>query len=208
MDEDKGEEIQGGESTFFPIFLSCNKGFVRTSRKSVMRLRRLKLPKAQSSSCMPPPLFEVPGWSVSTELASSPSKKTKKRKRPHGSDAPSEKLESVQVNLEKLMHTLDPGESTKRPPKKKHKGKQSSDSCEGVADKKSPAAAPPKGSVKKGKIKDAREPPKKSTEARPMSKEKGESESQQPTKVINPRDPNLTTLQNRMKKKLDGARFR
>jgi ribosomal RNA-processing protein 8 len=157
---------------------------------------------------MSPPLFQVPGWSVGTEpVSSSSSKKSKKRKRPHGLDAPSEKLESVQVNLEKLMDTLDRGDSVKGPPKKKHKGKQRMVPSEGAADNKPATAAPSSDSVK-AKTGDARKPSKKPTKSLPASKEKGKSESQYLTKVSESEDSNLTVLQNRMKKKLDGARFR
>lgn len=155
-----------------------------------------------------PPLFEVPGWSVLTELASSTtSKKSKKRKRPQDPNTSPEKLESAQVNLDKLMNTLDRADSARRPPKKKHKGKQPTDSSGGVANKNSSATSP-KGSVEKAKIKDDQELSKKPTETQQMHKEKGTTKSQHPTKVPDSKDPNLTVLQNRMKKKLDGARFR
>lgn len=155
---------------------------------------------------MPRPLFEVPGWSVPTELASSsPSKKSKKRKRPHDNDASSEKLESVQVNLEKLMGALDRADPVKRP-KKKHKGKKSTDSSEGIADNKPAAAKPPKVSIEKPK--DVRKPSKKPKGTHTAPKEKGVSKPHHSPKVADSEDPSLTTLQNRMKKKLDGARFR
>ena len=156
---------------------------------------------------MPRPLFEVPGWSVPTEPASSsPPKKPKKRKRPHDNDASSEKLESAQVNLEKLMGALDRTEPVKRPPKKKHKGKKSTDSPEGVADNKPTAATPPKVSPEEPK--DVRKPSKKPKGTRTAPKEKGVSKPHHSPKVADSEDPGLTTLQNRMKKKLDGARFR
>jgi hypothetical protein len=155
---------------------------------------------------MPPPLFQVPGWSVSTELSSSSSsKKSKKRKGPHDPIASSFNLESAQINLKKLMDTLD---SVRLPPKKKHKGKQSNDPSEGVVNKKPVATTPPKDSVEKAKIKDVKGRPKKPTETQPKLKEKGGSKSKYPTKVPESGEPNLTALQNRMKKKLDGARFR
>lgn len=154
---------------------------------------------------MPRPLFDVPGWSVPTELASSPSaEKSKKRKRPHGPNASSEKLESAQVNLEKLMGTLDPPDSVKQPLRKKHKGKRQTGSFEGAANNQAAAAMRSRDSVEKG----AREPSIRSTGTRQMSKEKRKLKSQHPTRVANSGDPNLTTLQNQMKKKLDGARFR
>lgn len=158
---------------------------------------------------MSPPLFKVPGWPVSTELASSSSsKKSKKRKRAHDPNVSSGKLESAQVNLEKLMGTLDPADSVRRPPKKKHKGKQPTDSSERVANKKPVATTKPKDSVEKAATKDVKEPSKKPTETQLASKEKGKSKSQRPTKVDGSTNSNLTTLQNRMKNKLDGARFR
>ena len=141
------------------------------------RRRRLKVPKTQSMSR---PLFEVPGWSVSTiPASSSSSKKSKKRKRLHSDNASSEKLGSVQVNLEKLMESLERVDPVNRPPKKKHKGKKS-----------------------------AEKPSKESKGTHMGPKEKGRSKPQHPPKAVDSEDSNLTTLQNRMKKKLDGARFR
>lgn len=154
---------------------------------------------------MSPPLFEVPGWSVSTEPVSpSSSKKSKKRKRPHDPNA-SEKLESAHVNLEKLMDTLDRG---KRPPRKKHKGKKSTDSS-GVADNKPNAITPQEISPEKAKIEDAEKPSKKQKgRTHTVAKEKGKYKAEHhPTPTVS-EDPSLTTLQNQMKKKLDGARFR
>lgn len=167
----------------------------------------IKLPRAQSD--MSPPLFEVPGWSVPTEpTPSSSSKKSKKRKRPHDPDASSEKFESAQVNLEKLVDTLGKVDSVKRPPKKRHKGKQLTDSSEGVADNRSTIVTPQTDFVGKANTKDVKNPSKKPTEAQKKSKEKGKSKSQHATNVADSVDPSLTTFQKGMKKKLDGARFR
>ena len=159
---------------------------------------------------MPPHLFEVPGWSVPAEPSSSSPKKSKKRKRPHDNDGSSEKLESIQVNLEKLMDTLERGDSVKRPPRKKHKGKKSPGSSEGVADNKPTTATPPKVSPEKAKPKDVKKPPVKPMGTQTTPKEKGGPKPQHhdPPRVTDCVGPNLTTLQNRMKKKLDGARFR
>jgi ribosomal RNA-processing protein 8 len=155
---------------------------------------------------MPRPLFEVPGWSVPTEpTSSSPSKKSRKRKRPHDDDA-SEKLGSAQVNLEKLMGALDRAGPVKRPPKKKHKGKKSTDSSEEITDNKPTAATSPK--VYPNKPKDVRKPSKKPKGVHKTPKEKGVSKPHHSPKVADSEDPSLTTLQNRMKKKLDGGRFR
>ena len=151
---------------------------------------------------MPHHLFDVPGWSVPTEPSSSSSKKSKKRKRPRD-DASSEKLESVQVNLEKLMDTLDP---MKRPPKKKHKGKKSAGSSETT--NKPAAAALPEASLEKAKLKNAEKPSNKSKGPHTTLKEKGVPKPHDPPEVADSVDPSLTTLQNRMKKKLGGARFR
>ena len=152
---------------------------------------------------MPHQLFEVPGWSVPTEpSSSSSSKKSRKRKRPHDNDASSGKLESAQVNLDKLMDTLE------RPPKKKHKSKKSTDLREGIADDESTAAAPPKAPPVKAELKDVRKPSKQPKGTQTKPKEKGGPRLQHPPNVADSADPNLTTLQNRMKKKLDGARFR
>jgi len=157
---------------------------------------------------MPPPLFDIPGWSVPTEpSSSSSSKKSRKRKKPHDDDASSGKLESAKVNLDKLMGTLDRADPVKRPPRKKHKGKKSAGSLEGATDNDS-ATAPPKPPPEKTERKDVKKPSKKPKGTQTTPKEKGRSRPQHPPKVADSADPNLTTLQNRMKKKLDGARFR
>src|ERR1700742_4865957 len=93
---------------------------------------------------MPRQLFEVPGWSVPTEPSSSSSKKSRKRKRPRDNDGSLGKLESAQVNLDKLMDTLERAGPVKQPPKKRHKGNKSIGPPEGVMDDESPAAAHPK----------------------------------------------------------------
>lgn len=152
---------------------------------------------------MPLQLFEVPGWSVPTEpSSSSSSKKSRKRKRPHDNDASSGKLESTQVNLDKLMDTFD------HPPKKKHKGKKSTGLLASVADDKSTAVPPPKAPPVKAELRDTKKPSKQPKGTQTKPKEKGGSRLQYPPKVADSVDPNLTTLQNRMRKKLDGARFR
>jgi ribosomal RNA-processing protein 8 len=187
--------MHGRKSTLAFSFLATKASWERPERE---RRRRVKPPKTQSR--MPPPLFDVPGWSVSTEPA--PSKRSKKRKRPNDSNASSDKLESAQVNLDKLMGTLDRVDPVKRPPKKRHKGKKSTDTPEGVADNKPTASTPLKDSLEKVKMADMKKPSKRTHQ---LPKEKGNHTPQHPTKVA---DPGLTTLQNRMKKKLDGARFR
>ena len=155
------------------------------------------------------PLFEVTGWSVETEpTPSSSSKKSKKRKRSQDPDAPSEKLESAQVNLEKLMDTLHQGDLVKRPPRKKYKEKQLIDSSKKVVGDKPAVATPSKGSAEVVKPKDVRKPSKKPKETLQTSKEKGKYKPQDPTKVGDSAESNLTALQKGMRKKLDGARFR
>lgn len=158
---------------------------------------------------MPPPLFEVPGWDVQMEpTPSSSSKNAKKRKRPHDNDALPEKLESAQVNLEKLMDVFDRTDPIKRPPKKKHKGKKSAGLSKGVADNKPPVATPPKASPEKAKPDDVKKLSKKKKETHTSPKEKGTPKPHHPPKVSDSEDLGLTKLQNRMRKKLDGARFR
>ena len=158
---------------------------------------------------MPHQLFEVPGWSVPTEpSSSSSSKKSRKRKRPHDDDASSGKLESARVNLDKLMDTLERADPVKRPSKKRHKGKASTGPPEGIADDEPAVVKPPKASPVKAELKDVRKPPKQRKGRQAKPEEKGRSRPQHPPKVADSVDPNLTTLQNRMKQKLDGARFR
>ena len=155
---------------------------------------------------MPRQLFEVPGWPVPTEpVPSSSAKKPKKRKRPHDNDGSSEKLESAQ---DKLMDTLERADPVKRPPRKKHKGKKPMDSSEGDADNKPTTAAPPKAFPEKAKLKDVKKPSNRPKGMQTTPKEKGGSKPQHSPKVADSVDSNLTTLQNQMKKKLNGARFR
>ena len=165
--------------------------------------------RVRETNPMPHHLFDVPGWSVPTEpSSSSSSKKSRKRKRPHDNDESSGKLESAHVNLDKLMKTLERADPVKRPPRKKHKGKKSTGSPEGVVGDESAAASPPKAAPKKAELRDTMKPPKKSKGPHTTPKEKGGFRPQHPPKGADSVDPNLTTLQNRMKKKLDGARFR
>ena len=158
---------------------------------------------------MPRQLFEVPGWPVPTEpVPSSSAKKPKKRKRPHDNDGSSEKLESAQVNLDKLMDTLERADPVKRPPRKKYKGKKPMGSLEEAADNKPTTAVPPKAFPEKAKLKDVKKPSNRPKGMQTTPKEKGGSKPQNSPKVADSVNSNLTTLQNQMKKKLDGARFR
>jgi len=106
------------------------------------------------------------------------------------------------------MDTLERADPVKRPPKKKHKGSKSTGLPEGFAVDDSVAPAPPKPPPVKAELKDVRKPSKQLKGTQRTPKEKGGSKPQYPPKVADSVDPNLTTLQNRMKKKLDGARFR
>lgn len=158
---------------------------------------------------MPPPLFEVEGWTIPTEpTSSSSSKKAKKRKRSHDNDAPPENLESDVVDLEKLMDVFDRTDPIKQPPKKKHKGKKSAGLSEAVADNRPPTATPPKASPEKAKPNHVKKPSKEPKETLTSPKEKGVPKPHHPPKAASSGDPGLTGLQNRMRKKLDGARFR
>ena len=69
-------------------------------------------------------------------------------------------------------------------------------------------AALPKAAPERAELKDLKKPSKKPKGTQITPKEKGRSKPQHPPKAADPADQNLTTLQNRMKKKLDGARFR
>jgi len=106
------------------------------------------------------------------------------------------------------MKTLEQADSATRPPKKKHKGKKSTGPSVGVADNRSTAATPPKAFPEKAELKDVKKLSKKPKGKHAVPKEKGVSEPDRSPKVADSKDPNLTTLQNRMKRKLGGARFR
>ena len=81
-------------------------------------------------------LFEVPGWSVPGSLPSDPV--SRKRKRPSSaSKKPSEKLQHAEVNIEKLMKTLDEknasatASSSKRDKRSKKMNEQQATKSEG-----------------------------------------------------------------------------
>lgn len=66
-------------------------------------------------------LFEVPGWSIPS--VARPTSQPRKRKRPGANSNDSEKMQSAEVNIEKLMKKLDSG-STKSDSQNSKNGKK------------------------------------------------------------------------------------
>ncbi|KAF8843193.1 hypothetical protein BDN67DRAFT_964848 [Paxillus ammoniavirescens] len=155
-------------------------------------------------------LFEVPGWSISSQPIST-QHSSKKRKRAGSQDL---QLRSAQVNLDKLINTL--GDAPKKNKKKSNqRTSQPSDHQAGEN---------PRALKKHGKAKHSVASPVQTstsnTDASPKKnakkkKPKAESAPQSTLFEENSRLPNttrgntgLTALQRNMKESLDGARFR
>lgn len=164
-------------------------------------------------------LFDIPGWSVSAPpVAESSQQVSKKRKRP-ASD--SDKLQSAEVNLEKLVKRLK-GKGTDTKSVGKGKGKEKADKKKEVKQaKKSKAqrAADAESEAKKKTI--SRPMPLKAidkdsiTSERPAKRQRTKlavaeaSSTPSPVKKVDGGSTDgLTALQKGMKQSLDGARFR
>ena len=164
-------------------------------------------------------LFQVPGWSVpSAPVPDELGQSSKKRKRPHSTDP--HKLESAQINIEKLTSKLkhispevgvrendrlfrsSEGHSAESG-KKKHKKKSSDVQKDSVPQQSSPSKEATDSGANKSQ---STLPPKK--------KAKSKHPESLPTKTSPaangnmPSSMDLTTLQKRLKDKLEGARFR
>jgi ribosomal RNA-processing protein 8 len=147
------------------------------------------------------PLFEVPGWSMSTDPVKNATKSRKRKRSIEHDDDEDDKLQAAQINLDKLMETLKGGDTNEKPKKKKQKSKKhdignSSD---------------PKNNKEKKGGKDDLSSQKKPNDKK--TKRKDESSIQTTAKLQKQADPSpgtkgLTKFQNRMKHSLDGARFR
>ncbi|KAG1892629.1 methyltransferase-domain-containing protein [Suillus subluteus] len=168
-------------------------------------------------------LFEVPGWSVPTAPVSKLAQSTsKKRKRPAAQDA--DKMQSVEVNLDKLMQKLGSvgkHQEDKQGPKKKKKnhGKttggldakvEHATSNKGKEKVSSPPGGSIKGSAVEQSVKGGSGLRKKMIKQKKSSKPDGGKSEQQPQNVSPTLDEvsGLTSLQRGMKESLDGARFR
>ncbi|KAG1762245.1 methyltransferase-domain-containing protein [Suillus occidentalis] len=147
-------------------------------------------------------LFEVPGWSVPTAPVSKLAQSTsKKRKRPAGQDA--DKMQSIEVNLDKLMQKLGsvgkPQEDKQGPKKKKkNHGTTTEAKVEHATShkRKEKVSYPLGGSIKGG-----------AAEQSVKGSRKSEQQSQNVSPTVN-EVSGLTRLQKGMKESLDGARFR
>ncbi|KIL00275.1 hypothetical protein PAXRUDRAFT_821814 [Paxillus rubicundulus Ve08.2h10] len=149
-------------------------------------------------------LFQVPGWSVSSQPLSTTQRSSKKRKRAGSQDLG--QLRSAQVNLDKLINTL--GDRAAHhdgdvPNKNKNKPNQRTSQ---------PSRKNPCASKKHGKATNSGAPPKKNANKK---KTKAESTPQPASFERNSKFPtttrgntSLTALQRNMKESLDGARFR
>jgi ribosomal RNA-processing protein 8 len=148
-------------------------------------------------------LFDVPGWTMSSEPVKEAASTSKKRKRPVDHD--DEKFASAQVNLDKLMETLKGGEDSHgKPKRKRQKGKKLE---KGTEDEKTDRKKDSSPERKKGE-KDRAAPSQK----KPKEKKQKAADTHL---IVTRADPEstpapggLTIFQNRMKQSLDGARFR
>jgi len=179
-------------------------------------------------------LFEVPGWSIPSAPIVDPAKRSRKRKRPSGSDE-TQTIRSAKVNVEKLMKRLkDDGttvpENGKKEKKKKKKG--TSSRIKSLPPKtKDKDAKDSRPCSSKGKerptTKDLQRAPSPIADeaSHPTASHQHEKKRRKKRKTIDPSlpvhvsteasirvpslpSPGLTTLQNNMKNSLEGARFR
>jgi ribosomal RNA-processing protein 8 len=163
-------------------------------------------------------LFEVPGWSMTSAPAPAPSAVSKKRKRPPGKDADS--LHSAEINLEKLVKSLqkaDPGGNVKKKSKRKEKrvsqkagennqrGKVVDGSPSGRENAKSVSS--PKTLKPLKQTQSSADPPVKARK-KDISDASSAAETAKPASPTKDSGASLTKLQKSMKSSLDGARFR
>jgi ribosomal RNA-processing protein 8 len=176
--------------------------------------------------CTDMALFSVPGWSVPS---TAPAQSSKKRKRPsHDAD----KVQSAEINLEKLMNKLkdkDEGVDSPRAPKKRRrsgseaeeKGEGSSQGGKGkgIAEwglrrkDKRPSTSMISGPKKLRGKKDSAKPVDHAASMPSLSRAKSPASPISRTSFAlgsksPPAPSNLTPLQKDMKHSLDGARFR
>ncbi|KAF8076251.1 ribosomal RNA-processing protein 8 [Lyophyllum atratum] len=162
------------------------------------------------------PLFDIPGWSVTSPPITESSSQSKKRKRP-ASDT--HKLQSAEVNLEKLVKKLKGGSSVDDQGKHGEK-KRGQMGLLGGKQKAEKQKAKSKADAVKGQKKISRPRPLKATETdsalplRPAKRGKTEHTVESSSAVASTRKSldsstsGLTALQQGMKQSLDGARFR
>jgi ribosomal RNA-processing protein 8 len=161
-------------------------------------------------------LFQVPGWSMPAAPVSALSQSTsKKRKRPATQEV--DKVQSVEVNLDKLMQKLGRDHEDEQGPKKKKskhgKTPQGMDTRdESATSSKGKKKNPSSLGVVALSVAESSKPPtkvKQKKKKKPVA-EKASSSEQQPRNTSPAADgvSGLTSLQKGMKESLDGARFR
>ncbi|KAG1753879.1 methyltransferase-domain-containing protein [Suillus paluster] len=161
-------------------------------------------------------LFEVPGWSVPTAPVSILAQSTsKKRKRPAAQDA--DKMQSAEVNLDKLMQKLGSvgNREDKQGPKKKKKKQErttrapDTKGAHATSNKATEKVSSPHGGSIEQPVKGVSGLRKKVKQKKSLKHDAGKPE-QRPRNVSPAVDevPGLTSLQKGMKESLDGARFR
>ncbi|KAG1755859.1 methyltransferase-domain-containing protein [Suillus lakei] len=159
--------------------------------------------------------FDVPGWSMPTAPVSKSAQSTsKKRKRPAAQDA--DKMQSVEVNLDKLMQKLGSvGSQDKQGPKKKKKHEKTTrglDAKDEHAASTEKVSSSPGGSIKGSAAKQAAKGGsglhKKIKQKKSLKPDAGKSEQQSHNVSTADEVSGLTSLQKGMKDSLDGARFR
>lgn len=162
-------------------------------------------------------LFEVPGWTMPSAPMTDIAQRSGKRKRP--SDA--SKVQSAEVNLEKLMKKLKKNGASTSP---QAKGKTTRKIPDPSTARSKEKGSRPKGDESRkavgGKVKQNISGPtekypvstKDATGSLPSSKRKVKKDAQAQSKNLPKKSSSqiagLTTLQNNMKQSLDGARFR
>lgn len=163
-------------------------------------------------------LFDIPGWTVSAPpLAESSRHVSKKRKRP-ASDG--DKLQSAEVNLEKLVKRLkgkgdaetrgSKGKEKEKAGKKtemKREKKSKAQTVDTEVKKKTISRPMPLKAMDRTSISSER--PAKRQKTKPVVTEASSRSSLSPTKKVDGDSTDgLTALQKGMKQSLDGARFR
>ncbi|KAG2077575.1 hypothetical protein BDR04DRAFT_1088654 [Suillus decipiens] len=161
-------------------------------------------------------LFEVPGWSVpAAPVSKSIQSTSKKRKRPAAQDA--DKMQSVEVNLDKLMQKLGSvgkHQEDKQGPKKKKNHKKTNEGLDAKVEHakfgKEKGSSFLGGSIKESTVNQSVKGGSGLRKKKKSLKPDSRKSEQQPQNVSPAVDEvsGLTTLQKGMKESLDGARFR
>ncbi|KAL0582012.1 25S rRNA (adenine645-N1)-methyltransferase [Marasmius crinis-equi] len=161
------------------------------------------------------PLFDVPGWSLSQDpvAESSTTPNSRKRKRPDNESVSEKKTRTAEVNLEKIVKTLTGKGSSSSVLKKekKEKGKKGNKKA-GAEDKKKMISHPMplKGAIEKRNESTSSLPPAKKAKTKHEKTPSQESlvKPNKGDKEVSQSGGGLTSLQERMRQNLEGARFR